>query len=426
MLFLLAWLPFFLHSVVQTVSSARVIGPTTSGPTVTVSEKITATWSLDAGDSTLSQGFSMVLVNDAAGKAIEWSTTVNPSGKSIGAIHPIPTATGLHRVEILVFGNSDSTSSSTRSFGVALKNNSDPDSSSSKEGKSSSSSSSTSNTTSQQTSSDSNSTPSPSPTSATSTNSSTGGSISLMMNVTSSTPNFHATLTPSSPPSEYGGLSDSDIGIILSAVFGTIILMLLLLAVLLILRRRRRLRRSRPENQTQTRPWYQSERFRWGPPLRGSEGSRGDSPELYETSKTAPMSILNNPESWDVSTIAPSDSVSRFVSLNKGRELHGRERERGRGRESVQSQRIQKNRQSQSSRQSRLHIPAGSIHFRKSSRDRSDDNSRDSTRKNDLQWREEGSDVGTSVVEATNWVHAGGPQLIPQIRSNGAEGGRPR
>ncbi|KAJ3899210.1 hypothetical protein F5879DRAFT_529752 [Lentinula edodes] len=94
MLFLLAWLPFFLYSVVQTVSSARVIGPTTSGPTVTVSEKITATWSLDAGDSTLSQGFSMVLVNDAADEAIEWSTTVNPSGKSIGAIHPIPTATG--------------------------------------------------------------------------------------------------------------------------------------------------------------------------------------------------------------------------------------------------------------------------------------------------------------------------------------------
>ncbi|KAH7868233.1 uncharacterized protein C8R40DRAFT_852336 [Lentinula edodes] len=271
------------------------------------------------------------------------------------------------------------------------------------------------------------STPSPSPTSA---NSSTGGSASLMMNVTTSTLNFRATSTPTTPTSiphpNSEGLSDSDIGIILSAVFGTIILMLLLLAIFLILRRRRRLRRSRPENQTQTRPWYQSERFRWGPPLRGSEGSRGDSPELYETSKTAPMSILNNPESWDVSTIAPSDSVSRFVSLNKGRELHGRERERGRGRESVQSQRIQKNRQSQSSRQSRLHIPAGSIHFRKSSRDRSDDNSRDSTRKNDLQWREEGSDVGTSVVEATNWVHAGGPQLIPQIRSNGAEGGRPR
>lgn len=131
------------------------------------------------------------------------------------------------------------------------------------------------------------------------------------------------------------------------------------------------------------------------------------------------MSILNNPESWDVSTIAPSDSVSRFVSLNKGRELYGRARERGWGRESV-------NRQSQSSRQSRLHIPAGSVDFTKNSRDRRDDHSRDITRKNDLQWRDEGSDVGTSVVEATNWVHAGGPQLIPQIRINGAEGGRPR
>ncbi|KAJ3810572.1 hypothetical protein F5876DRAFT_65517 [Lentinula aff. lateritia] len=419
MLFLLAWLPFFLYSVVQTVSSARVIGPTTSGPTATVSEKITATWSLDSGDSTLSQGFSMVLVNDAAGKAIEWSTTVNPSGKSIGAIHPIPTATGSPVESNEPINASDSTSSS--SFGVALKNNSDSDSgsdtdsSSSKEGESSSSSSLTSITTSQQTSSDTHSTASPSSTSSTPTISSTGRSVSLMMNVTSSTPNVRATSTPTSTSTRPNpeGLSDSDIGIILSAVFGTIILMLLLLAIFLILRRRRRLRRSRPENQTQTRPWYQSERFRWGPPLRGSEGSRGDSPELYETSKTAPMSILNNPESWDVSTIAPSDSVSRFVSLNKGRKLYGRARERGRGREWV-------------NRQSRLHIPAGSVDFRKNSRDRSDDNSRDSTRKNDLQWRDEGSDVGTSVVEATNWVHAGGPQLIPQIRSNGAEGGRPQ
>lgn len=91
---LITRLPFFLYSVVQTVSSAGVIGPASSGPTMTVSEKITATWSLDARDSTLSQGFSMVLVNDAADEAIEWSTTVNPSGKSIGTIHPIPTATG--------------------------------------------------------------------------------------------------------------------------------------------------------------------------------------------------------------------------------------------------------------------------------------------------------------------------------------------
>ncbi|KAJ3930308.1 MAG: hypothetical protein NXY57DRAFT_325284 [Lentinula lateritia] len=120
MLFLLAWLPFFLYSVVQTVSSAGVIGPASSGPTMTVSEKITATWSLDARDSTLSQGFSMVLVNDAADEAIEWSTTVNPSGKSIGTIHPIPTATGVHRVEILAFGNSANGSTSSSSFGVAL------------------------------------------------------------------------------------------------------------------------------------------------------------------------------------------------------------------------------------------------------------------------------------------------------------------
>ncbi|KAJ3854129.1 hypothetical protein EV368DRAFT_63516 [Lentinula lateritia] len=422
MLFLLAWLPFFLYSVVQTVSSARVIGPTTSGPTATVSEKITATWSLDSGDSTLSQGFSMVLVNDAAGKAIEWSTTVNPSGKSIGAIHPIPTATGSPVESNEPINASDSTSSS--SFGVALDKSSHSDSdsehadsSSSNTGKSSSLSASIAS--SQQTSSDYHSTASPSPTSSTPTNSSTGGSISLMMNVTSTLKFRATTTTTSTPPPGDGDLSISDIGIILSAVFGTTILMLLLLAVFLIIRRRHRLRRSMPENPTQAKPWYQSERFQWGPPLRGSEGSRGDSPELYETSKTAPMSTWNIPESWDVSTIAPSDSVSRFVSLNKGRELYGRERERDRGRESV-------NRQSQSSRQSKLHIPAGSVHFRKNSRDRRDDNSRDSTRKNDLQWRDEGSDVGTSVVEATNWVHAGGPQLIPQIRSNGAEGGRPQ
>ncbi|KAJ4469882.1 hypothetical protein J3R30DRAFT_1521933 [Lentinula aciculospora] len=188
------------------------------------------------------------------------------------------------------------------------------------------------------------------------------------------------------------------VAIVLSAIFGTILLILLLLAAFLWCRRRRsRFKTKAPA--VETRRWHDSERFQWGPPQRTSGASRDISSELFETSKTVPMSIWDSPESWDFSTIAPSDSISRVVSLKR---TQGRW-ERGQLAERHSLGNLQSEESTREGR--RIHIPAG--------RSKLDRNSR-----NNL--ANEGSDVGTSVVEETSWVHAGGPALIPQVRASTA------
>ncbi|KAJ3732757.1 hypothetical protein DFJ43DRAFT_1072789 [Lentinula guzmanii] len=344
---LLAWLLAFLPFIIRTVSSVNVNGPKSTGPPGTVSNEATATWILQDGDASLSSGFSMVLVNDNAGVTTEWSTIVSPQGQSTGTVHFTPSVAGPHRVEVIPFG-SETDKGSSSEFTVLQNNGSN--------------------------SSDHNpSVPSvPSgpgdsslPTSDTtgSFHSSSSPSVTSSRYSPTSTP---TTTTATSPPRT--GFDEYSVAIVLCAIFGTVLLGFLLLAVILLLRRRRRLRFS----ANQIRPArHHSERFHWSSPQTASGSSTDVSSELFETSKTAPMSVLNAPESWDTSSIAPSDSVSRLLSLKR---FEGRQLERH--------------------------------HFSPADRSRN--------KRSIVDW----SDVGTDIVEETNWVHAGGPELIPQIRRN--------
>ncbi|KAJ3992227.1 hypothetical protein F5050DRAFT_971701 [Lentinula boryana] len=340
---LLAWLLAFLAFIIQTVSSVAVIGPNSAGPPAIVSNEATATWVLQDSDASLSSGFSMVLVHDNAGVTTEWSTVVIPNGQSTGTVHFTPSVTGAHRAEVIPFGSeTDSDTGSSSEFNVLQNNgsNSYPDSGSS------SSSHLTSDTTSGY-------------------HSSSSPSVTNGRHLPTSSP---TTTTATSSPASF---DEYNVAIVLCAIFGLILLGFLLLAVILLLRRRRRLRFS----ADQIRPAkHHSERFHWSSPQRTSGWSTDASSELFETSKTAPMSILNAPESWDTYSIAPSDSVSRLLSLKR---FEGRQ---------------------PGSMQRHNFSPA--------------DRSRD--RRSIVDW----SDVGTDAVEETNWVHAGGPELIPQIRRN--------
>ncbi|KAE9400164.1 hypothetical protein BT96DRAFT_659605 [Gymnopus androsaceus JB14] len=132
--------------------------------------------------------------------------------------------------------------------------------------------------------------------STTSTSSSTFTSLSLT--TASSTQMYQTSDTPSSSKA-----------IILSVIFATILSILLLLAaaILICRRRRRRLNSTASadpsESSTIAQQWYNSSRFKWD--LQGS--APGDS--------ATPSGTV-----WDTgtlsyfSTLAPSDSVSRFVS----------------------------------------------------------------------------------------------------------------
>ncbi|KAJ3980799.1 hypothetical protein F5890DRAFT_640164 [Lentinula detonsa] len=194
------------------------------------------------------------------------------------------------------------------------------------------------------------------------TSSSSSPSVTGSRHSPTSTP---TTTTQAANPSR-AGFDEYSVAIVLCVIFGLILLGFLLLAVILLLRRRRRLRFSADQIRPAKHQW---ERFHWSS---SETASRTDaSSELFETSKTAPMSVLNASESWDTSSIAPSDSVSRLLSLKR---FEGRQPERH--------------------------------NFSPADRSRN--------KRSIVDW----SDVGTDIVEETNWVHAGGPELIPQIRRN--------
>ncbi|KAJ3845061.1 hypothetical protein F5878DRAFT_600401 [Lentinula raphanica] len=165
------------------------------------------------------------------------------------------------------------------------------------------------------------------------------------------------------------------VAITVSAVLGTILLMLILLALLLFIRRRRRHSKIPSHSIDQHGRWYRSKRFHWDSPQR-SRASR-DNSGIFETSNTVPMSVWEAPGSWNT-PIAPSDSVSRLLSLKQPRDLQ---------QESVLSTRMQ------------IRLTTGDRMKGMISSEVGTD-----------------SDVGTAIVEETKWVHAGGAELIPQIQ----------
>ncbi|KAJ3725942.1 hypothetical protein C8R42DRAFT_421871 [Lentinula raphanica] len=328
----LAWLLVCIAFVVQAVLSVEI--DVATNLTVTVSAQVTATWILQNGDRSLSDGFSMVLVRDDHGEFTEWATVITPSGGSIGIIQPTPTMTGSHRFEVFPLQTGSSSAGSSSPFQVdSLFGKNDP---------------STDNG-------------SPSNSSSNSNSNSTSGSIT-------STPRPNPTSTPQANQPYV-------VAITVSAVLGTILLMLILLALLLFIRRRRRHSKIPSHSIDQHGRWYRSQRYHWSSPQR-SRASR-DNSGIFETSKTVPMSVWEAPGSWNT-PIAPSDSVSRLLSLKQPRDLQ---------QESVLSTRMQ------------IRLTTGDRMKGMISSEVGTD-----------------SDVGTAIVEETKWVHAGGAELIPQIQ----------
>ncbi|KAJ3720647.1 hypothetical protein C8R42DRAFT_643033 [Lentinula raphanica] len=305
---------------------------TGSANPVTVSESVTATWILQDSDSSLLDEFTMVLVNDnSRGVFTEWSTVVKPNGKSTGIIKPVPTATGTHRIALALPSGMSGTSSGHFEVDLLTTSTSSIYSTITASTSDAESSSSTMSTTTEASSS---------------------------------------TLPTSSASQRSSQSSDNVVAIVLSAVFGTILIMLLLAALLLFIRRRRRHSKIPSPLTNQAKRWNHSERFHWDSAQRVSGASRYDNSNLFETSKTVPMSVWDAPESWDTPSLAPSDSVSRLLSLKRVGDLR---------QESVLGTRM-RSRLAMGDRMDEL-IPSEIGHD---------------------------SDVGPAVVDETKWVHAGG------------------
>ncbi|KAJ3755306.1 hypothetical protein EV360DRAFT_86028 [Lentinula raphanica] len=349
-MFILARLLVYIAFVVQAVLALQIIGPTA---TRTVSAKLTATWILQGpNDDSLRNGFMMVLVNDnpLAGDVPECSTVVNPNGKSTGIVKLTPTATGTHHIEALSLQTGSSSPGSSNSFDVD-----------------SSSSSPLLSVTQYESS-----------TISTSTSSVISAVVTGSSSFTISATIEASYTTPIPSPTRSTQPSNNVVAIALSAVFGTILFMLLLLAILLLIRRRRHSKIS-SHLTNQAKPWYHPKRFYWDSTQRVSGASRDDNSDMFETSKTVPMSVWDAPESLDTLSLTPSDSVSRLLSLKRVRDLQ---------QESVVAPRM------------RSRLATGDRIKGMISSDIAHD-----------------SDVGAAVVEETKWVHAGGAELIPQIRT---------
>ncbi|KAJ3767382.1 hypothetical protein FB446DRAFT_755108 [Lentinula raphanica] len=139
-MFLARMIILLAFTVLQPALSVKILVAT---PTITssnaspvvmqVSTPITATWFLEDSDATMSgSGFTMALLNDVSrvGEVTEWSTIIEPSGKSTGIVQPMPTATGPHRVEVIPSGRSsnDEGAHSTPTFQIGLSDDSSGDS----------------------------------------------------------------------------------------------------------------------------------------------------------------------------------------------------------------------------------------------------------------------------------------------------------
>ncbi|KAJ3842457.1 hypothetical protein F5878DRAFT_607704 [Lentinula raphanica] len=375
-MFILAWLLVYLIFLVQAVMSLDINVINGSANPATVSESVRATWILQDSDSSLLDEFTMVLVNDnSRGVFTEWSTVVKPNGKSTGIIKPVPTATGTHRIALALPSGMSGTSSGH--FEVDLEDDSSPfddnsytdsDSAHSKTSQSSTSSLSSSSLTTSTSSITSSSSSTQSKYSTITASTSDAESSSSTMSTT--TEASSSTLPTSSASQRSSQSSDNVVAIVLSAVFGTILIMLLLAALLLFIRRRRRHSKIPSPLTNQANRWNHSERFHWDSAQRVSGASRYDNSNLFETSKTVPMSVWDAPESWDTPSLAPSDSVSRLLSLKRVRDLR---------QESVLGTRM-RSRLAMGDRMDEL-IPSEIGHD---------------------------SDVGPAVVDETKWVHAGG------------------
>ncbi|KAJ3820742.1 hypothetical protein F5880DRAFT_918665 [Lentinula raphanica] len=389
-MFILARLLVYIAFVVQAVLALQIIGPTASA-TRTISAQVTATWILQGhNDVSLLNGFMMVLVNDdpRAGEVPEWSTVVNPNGKSTGIVKLIPTATGTHHIEALSLQTGSGSPGSSNSFDVDSDSDSDsgsdPKKSSSTTTQPSTSRSSSSSSQTSSTSSSSSSSPLLSITQyessaiSTSTSSFIGALVTGSSSFTISATIKASYTSPIPSPTRSSQPSNNVVAIALSAVFGTILFMLILLAILLLVHRRRHSKIS-SHLTNQAKPWYHPKRFYWNSTQRVSGASRYDNSDMFETSKTVPMSVWDAPESWDTLSLTPSDSVSRLLSLKRVRDLQ---------QESVVDPRM------------RSRLATGDRIKGMISSDIAHD-----------------SDVGTAVVEETKWVHAGGAELIPQIRT---------